>query len=60
MWKKIDDKNVLHVWEKADSDDCEENVGKVKIPPSWYENNGTPICDCGEDMAYSHTLVKED
>lgn len=57
VWEKIQDDQIQHVWEKADDDDCEECPGTVVVPPGWYEDNGTPICDCGQDMAYSHTEI---
>ena len=40
---------------------CSECANQVSIPPTFYENNGTPICDgngCGgEDMVYVRTEI---
>ena len=57
VWKKIPDARVQHVWKKAGDDDCGEGPETVVVSPSWYEENGTPICFCGEDMVYSHTEI---
>lgn len=57
VWKKIPDARVQHVWKKAEDDDCGEGPETVAVSPSWYEENGTPICFCGEDMVYSHTEI---
>ena len=61
-WQKIDDDSIVNVWKKTDDDDCGQGPKTVKVPPYWYEQNGTPTCFCGQDMVYSHTeiLVKED
>jgi hypothetical protein len=56
-WQKIDDYKVNHVWIKHDNDDCGEGPEKVDISPDWYQDNGTPICQCGCDMVYSHTEI---
>lgn len=57
VWKKIPDARVQHVWKKAEDDDCGEGPETVAVSPGWYEENGTPICFCGEDMVYSHTEI---
>ena len=57
-WKKIPDNQVNHVWKKSDNDNCGEGPETVDVSPDWYENNGTPICFCGQDMKYSHTEIK--
>ena len=57
VWKKIPDARVQHVWKKAEDDDCGEGPETVAVSPDWYEENGTPICFCGEDMVYSHTEI---
>lgn len=56
-WKKINDCKVLCFWKKADTDDCQESEDIISVTPDWYEQNGTPICSCGEDMVYSHTEI---
>jgi hypothetical protein len=55
-WTKIEDGNVRHIWIKDDA--CECDVRKVDVSPDWYQSNGTPICECGIDMEYSHTEIK--
>jgi hypothetical protein len=57
VWRKIPDSIVQHVWKKAADDDCGEGPKTVVVPPGWYEENGTPICFCGEDLVYSHTEI---
>ena len=52
-WETIKDDKIRHIWE------CENNkCDSVYIEPSWYADNGTPICNCGDDMIYSHTEIK--
>lgn len=51
-WQIIDDNKIRHVWRCAE---CED---EVNIEPSWYQNNGTPVCsDCDTDMEYLHTEI---
>jgi hypothetical protein len=54
-WRKIADNKVLLVWRH---EDCGNTV---KLPPTFFENNGTPICDnegcCGDDMQYIRTEI---
>jgi hypothetical protein len=59
QWIKIDDSRIRHVWVKDQSDDCGDTCHEVFLSPSFYQENGTPICMCGEDMVYSHTEIKE-
>lgn len=54
-WIKIPDLHIRHVWIKNKSDDCRQGPDKVKIHPDWYEENGTPQCECGMDMVYKYT-----
>jgi len=56
-WKKIPDNVIQHVWKQADDDDCGSEIGSVVVAPNWYETNGTPSCDCGAELKYSHTEV---
>lgn len=58
VWEKIPDTCVQSVWKKAEDDDCGQGPETVTLPPTWYEENGTPICQCGQDMVYSHTAVR--
>ncbi len=59
MFVKIDDKKILHCWRCSDPEGCDakpENK-EVFITPTFYQQNGTPVCECGCDMTYSHTEV---
>lgn len=58
MWKKIDDSKVLNVYIPTCDGGCEQQP--IELEPSFYEDNGTPICMCGCDMRYSHTIVNVD
>ena len=50
-WKRIPDNMVVSIWKCRNHD---KDV--VRLPPTYYEENGTPICGkCGDDMEYSHT-----
>ena len=50
-WNKIPDNRVRHIWF------CVYEPNSIAVDPDWYEENGTPICGCGEDMVYSHTEI---
>ena len=52
-WKKVEDKKVRHIWK---CQECDKPI-TVKLSPTFYEENGTPICDCGEDMSYIKTEI---
>lgn len=58
-WVKIQDDHVRHVWKKQDDDDCDEQKkdAEVSVSPDFYEENGTPLCACGDDLQYSHTEI---
>jgi hypothetical protein len=57
-WKKVEDKDILHVWMCAD-EDCSRNGVKIIVTPTFYQDSGTPICgNCGEDCIYQHTEVR--
>jgi len=60
-WVAIHDNQVRHVWTADCSDkDCENDGSTLNISPTFYEENGTPICAfCGEDYIYSHTEILE-
>ena len=55
-WKKIEDSKVRHLWECQD-EEC-ENSEVVMVNPTFYEENGTLVCYCGEDMRYIRTEIK--
>ena len=55
-WKKIKDSDVIHIWgNTCDEPTCENEIA---IPPTFYEENGTPMCACGEDMTYLRTEIR--
>lgn len=58
VWKTIKDSNVRHVWAN------ENGSGEITVDPSFYADNGTPVC-CDEksdfydqDMFYVRTEIK--
>ena len=53
MWQTIPNENIRHVW--ADSEGNE-----VTVSPDWYEDNGTPIGEDGDDMVYVRTEILVD
>jgi hypothetical protein len=55
-WLKIPDDEVCHIWTDPDGKHATE------VPPWFYADSGTPICDSnskhdGEDKVYKHTEV---
>lgn len=50
IWVTVSDQNIRHIW--RDRDDNETSV-----PPTFYENNGTPTAENGDDMEYVRTEV---
>ena len=56
-WIPISDDQVRHIWRKAADDDCIYTPSEIDLPPSWYEENGTPQCACGKDMMYVRTEI---
>jgi len=54
-WEKVSDSNVRHIWK------CPlcKHGEPIDLPPNWYQDNGTPLCECGEDMEYLYTEIKE-
>ena len=52
-WKKIEDDKIRHIWE------CPICKLKTEIPPTFYTDNGTPTCECGDDMEYQYSEIKE-
>jgi hypothetical protein len=56
-WVKIADQNVRMIWACTDEDcECNKEVETI-IEPDWYQQNGTPICECGQDMDYLNTEI---
>lgn len=56
-WKKIENNFVRNIWRKAEDDDCGEGLDSVEVSPDWYEQNGTPICCCGQGMVFDRTEI---
>ena len=54
----VSDNSVYHVWKCKEHFDKDGNHPIVEVHPSFYEENGTPICNvCGEDMSFVETLL---
>lgn len=58
IWTKVPDNTVRHIWCWPDG------THETKIDPSWYADNGTPVCGEGkfsdDDMHYVRTEVSSD
>ena len=50
-WKTIEDAKVRHIWKDVETGD------EVIVSPDWYEDNGTPIGESGDDMVYVRTEI---
>lgn len=51
-WKTIEDAKVRHIWTDSSG---EEHA----VPPTYYEENGTPIdAETGDDMTYTCTEIE--
>jgi len=52
--KTIEDSRVINVWygHKEDGERYE-----TEVTPDWYEENGTPIDEVGNDMVYLRTEI---
>jgi len=47
----VPDDKVQMLWE------CPECKQQESYGPEWYQDNGTPMCECDEDMVYIHTKI---
>jgi hypothetical protein len=56
VFRTIDDNQVRHVW-KCTAEQCEAHNPLAIIPPTFYQENGEPLCECGEIMEYQGTQV---
>jgi hypothetical protein len=56
MREVIDDEKVIMIWVCPNCDD------KAEINPTFYQDNGTPMCvdGCDTDMVYLKTEIKKD
>jgi hypothetical protein len=52
-WQKVKDSQVRMIWLCSNAA-CKPSI----VLPDFYQQNGTPVCECGDDMKYSHTEVK--
>ena len=41
-----------------DEEHSGDENGEVAVSPDFYQDNGTPMCSCGEDMVYLRTEVE--
>lgn len=57
-WKTAKEGQVRSVW-KCTDEDCDCDKEEVTVEPSWHEENGTPICEEGRDMAYIRTEIAD-
>ena len=51
----IEDSKVCCVWEGTNEDGEKYTV---EVNPDYYEENGTPVDMCGDDMVYLGTYIK--
>ena len=52
QWKKLEDSKLMAMW------DCPVCENKSEVYPSFYQDNGTPVCpDCDCDMNYEGTFL---
>lgn len=52
-WRKVKNSQVENIW-KCPNGRCKDYI----VNPDWYSRNGTPVCECDEDMQYKETKVK--
>ena len=48
---KRESTSVILVWE------CKACKKIHRCYPVWHEENGTPSCECGDDMTFKHTEI---
>lgn len=48
---KIADADILMKWY------CPDCGQQCQVHPDFYQDNGTPLCECGEDMNYCGTEI---
>lgn len=58
-WQRIEDYKVQSYW-KCEEEDCDMGNDDCNLSPTFYQENGTPVCSCGCDMVYQHTEIKRD
>lgn len=58
-WVEIDDSKVRHIWQCTDKE-CDCDHKETGVSPTFYQDNGTPMCDGDEDMEYIKTIIRVD
>ena len=56
-WLEVNDDHIHHVW-ACNDEDCKDFGKEVRVQPDWYQDNGTPVCACDQDMNYLRTEIK--
>ena len=56
--KTIEDSRVINVWQgnREDENGNEESY-ETEVTPDWYQDNGTPMDEMGDDMTYVRTEI---
>jgi len=49
----VNDEKIKMLWR------CSECKEEANVNPSFYQDNGTPMCEEGEDMDYIETNILE-
>ena len=52
-FRTIADSDIRNVWQDVETQEL------VYITPDWYEQNGTPQNEDGQDFTYLYTEIKE-
>ena len=56
--KTIDNSRVINVWKgNREDDNGKDESYETEVTPDWYQDNGTPIDEMGEDMTYVRTEI---
>ena len=53
---EIADHRVAMLWKCPYCEEGRHAVGEW-YSPDWYQDNGTPSCECGSDMDYVRTEI---
>jgi len=56
--RRISESKVYLVWKRSQECICEDEE-VIRIHPEWLQDNGTPMCNCGNDYVYTHTEIEE-
>jgi hypothetical protein len=55
-WVEIKDEQVRMYW-KCEEEECPEGNMEAVVDPSYYHENGTPMCGCDAEMYYQRTEI---